>query len=305
MNPIGIAYDGGMELRHLRYFSAVADALHFGRAARRIHVSQPTLSQQIRQLEEELGTPLFERAKSGVRLTQAGELFRTYASRALEDVDAGKVAVGALRGLTTGALRVGYPPSMRGVVVPALAAVLRRHPGLALSAEEAVVRRVERRLADGKLDVGLAYSPARLPDLDAEAVFDSRLALVVAKGHALAGADSVGARQLADEPVALLSRGLRVRARVDAWFAAMRIAPHIALESNAVGTVLAIVRAGLAVTVLPEPRLSEAEKLVVKRLSPAPRSELAALLWRKGAPRTPAAELFAAEVRARAKETGT
>lgn len=305
MNPIGIAYDGGMELRHLRYFSAVADALHFGRAARRIHVSQPTLSQQIRQLEEELGTPLFERAKSGVRLTQAGELFRTYASRALEDVDAGKVAVGALRGLTTGALRVGYPPSMRGVVVPALAAVLRRHPGLALSAEEAVVRRVERRLADGKLDVGMAYSPARLPDLDAEAVFDSRLALVVAKGHALAGADSVGARQLADEPVALLSRGLRVRARVDAWFAAMRIAPHIALESNAVGTVLAIVRAGLAVTVLPEPRLSEAEKLVVKRLSPAPRSELAALLWRKGAPRTPAAELFAAEVRARAKETGT
>lgn len=305
MNPIGIAYDGGMELRHLRYFSAVADALHFGRAARRIHVSQPTLSQQIRQLEEELGTPLFERAKSGVRLTQAGELFRTYASRALEDVDAGKVAVGALRGLTTGALRVGYPPSMRGVVVPALAAVLRRHPGLALSAEEAVVRRVERRLADGKLDVGMAYSPARLPDLDAEAVFDSRLELVVAKGHALAGADSVGARQLADEPVALLSRGLRVRARVDAWFAAMRIAPHIALESNAVGTVLAIVRAGLAVTVLPEPRLSEAEKLVVKRLSPAPRSELAALLWRKGAPRTPAAELFAAEVRARAKETGT
>ncbi|WNZ64860.1 LysR family transcriptional regulator [Myxococcus sp. MxC21-1] len=148
-----------MELRHLRYFSAVADTLHFGRAARRVHVSQPTLSQQIRQLEEELGAPLFERARSGVRLTQAGELFRTYASRALEDVDAGRVAVGALRGLTTGALRVGYPPSMRGVVLPALAAVLRRHPGLVLSAEEAVVRRVERRLADGRLDVGLGYAP--------------------------------------------------------------------------------------------------------------------------------------------------
>jgi LysR family cyn operon transcriptional activator len=304
MDPIGIAYDGRMELRHLRYFSAVADALHFGRAARRVHVSQPTLSQQIRQLEEELGAPLFERARAGVRLTQAGELFRTYASRALEDVDAGKVAVGALRGLVTGALRVGYPPSMRGVVVPALAAVLRRHPGLALSAEEAVVRRVERRLADGKLDVGLAYAPARLPDLDAEPVFDSRLGLVVARGHPLAGAESVGARQLADEPFALLSHGLRVRARVDAYFAAVRLAPHIALESNAVGTVLAIVRAGLAVTVLPEPRLADAERLVVKRLSPAPRSELAAVLWRKGAPRTPAAELFAAEVRARAKEGG-
>jgi LysR family cyn operon transcriptional activator len=304
MDSIGIAYDGEMELRHLRYFSAVADTLHFGRAARRIHVSQPTLSQQIRQLEEELGSPLFERARAGVRLTQAGELFRTYASRALEDVDAGRVAVGALRGLATGALRVGYPPSMRGVVVPALAAVLRRHPRLALSAEEALVRRVERRLADGKLDVGLAYAPARSPDLDAEPVFDSRLALVVARGHPLAGAESVGMRQLVDEPFALLSRGLRVRGRVDAYFDAMRLAPHIALESNAVATVLAIVRAGLAVTVLPEPRLADAERLVVKRLSPAPRSELAALLWRKGAPRTPAAELFAAEVRARAEEPG-
>ena len=291
-----------MELRHLRYFSAVADTLHFGRAARRVHISQPTLSQQIRQLEEEVGTPLFERARAGVRLTQAGELFRTYASRALEDVNAGLSAVGALRGLTTGALRVGYPPSMRGVVVPALAAVLRKHPGLALSAEEAVVRRLERRLADGRLDVGLGYAPARLADLDAEPVFDSRLVLVVARGHALAGAESVGVKLLAEEPFALLSRGLRVRARVDAHFAAMRLAPRVALESNAVATVLAIVRAGLAVTVLPEPRLADAERLVVNRLSPAPRSELAALLWRKGAPRTHAAELFAAEVRARAKE---
>ena len=291
-----------MELRHLRYFSAVADALHFGRAARRLHVSQPTLSHQIHQLEEEVGTPLFERARTGVRLTQAGELFRTYASRALEDVNAGLSAVGALRGLAPGALRVGYPPSMRGLVVPALAAVLRRHPGLALSAQEAVVRKLERQLADGRLDVGLGYAPARLSDLDAEPVFDSRLALVVARGHALAGAESVGMKQLTEEPFALLSRGRRVRARVDAHFAAMRCAPRVALESNAVATVLAIVRAGLAVTVLPEPRLADAERLVVKRLSPAPRSELAALLWRKGAPRTPAAELFAAEVRARAKE---
>ncbi|ADO73117.1 LysR substrate-binding domain-containing protein [Stigmatella aurantiaca] len=293
-----------MELRHLRYFSAVAGTLHFGRAARRVHVSQPTLSQQIRQLEEELGTPLFERARSGVRLTQAGELFRSYASRALEDVNAGMVAVGALRGLTTGALRVGYPPSMRGVVIPALAAVLRRHPGLALSAEEAVVRRLERRLVDGKLDVGLGYAPARSLDLEAEPVFDSRLALVVARGHPLAAGESVGARQLVDEPFALLTSGLRVRARVDAWFSAMRLVPRVTLESNAVATVLAIVRAGLAVTVLPEPRLADAEKLVVKRLTPAPRSELAALLWRKGAPRTPAADLFAAEVRARAQERG-
>src|SRR5688572_2157969 len=108
-----------MELRHLRYFLAVADTLHFGRAARTLHVSQPTLSQQIHKLEEELGSSLFERGPR-VRLTQAGELFRTYASRAVEDVLAGERAVLALRGLSAGTLKFGYLPSLRGLVVPAL-----------------------------------------------------------------------------------------------------------------------------------------------------------------------------------------
>jgi LysR family cyn operon transcriptional activator len=93
--------------------------------------------------------------------------------------------------LTTGVLRVGYPPSMRGIVMPALAAVLRKHPRLALSAEEAVVRRLERRLADGKLDVGLGYAPARAPDLDAEPIFDSRLGFVVSPSPCSPSHDSL------------------------------------------------------------------------------------------------------------------
>jgi LysR family cyn operon transcriptional activator len=290
-----------MELRHLRYFLAVAETRHFGRAARQLHVSQPTLSQQIRQLEEELGAPLLERGRRGARLTQAGELFRAYASRSIEDVRAGTLAVGALRGLATGVLRVGYLPSLRGIVVPAVAAVLRRHPGLTVVAEEGVVRRVERRLADGKLDVGLGYAPTRLPEVEAEPVFDSRLGLVVPPHHALAEATAVSPRQLAAEPFALLSRGLRARSRVDAYFLATRFSPRILLESNSVAAVLAIVRAGLAVTVLPEPRFASAERLVHLRLSPAPQSDLAALVWRKGAVRSAAAEALAEEIRARAQ----
>jgi LysR family transcriptional regulator, cyn operon transcriptional activator len=334
--------DEDVELRHLRYFLAVAEALHFGRAARRLHVSQPTLSQQIMQLEQELGSPLFERRRQGTRLTQAGELFVRYASRALEDVSAGQAAVGALRGLEGGLLRVGYPPSLRGLAVPALSAVLTAYPGLRVSAEEAVVSRVERRLSAGKLDVGLGYAPTALTslaahaapgaqaELEAEPLFDSRLGLVVPGNHPLASAGHVAARQLASSAFALLSRGLRGRARVDAYLASIRLSPRVVLESNAVAAVLAVVRAGLAVTILPEPRFADDRgapqaldidpeldidearcrpqpgahahapaRLVVLRLSPAPQADLAAVVWRKGAPRSPAAAAFAAELRAR------
>jgi LysR family transcriptional regulator, cyn operon transcriptional activator len=287
-----------VELRHLRYFLALADALHFGRAARALHVSQPTLSQQIQKLEEELGSPLFERG-TRIRLTQAGELFRTYASRAVEDVLAGEQAVGALRGLAAGTLRVGYLPSLRGLVVPALAAVLRRHPNLRVLTEEGVGGRIERRVAEGRLDLGVAYATSRAAELELEPLFESRLGLVVGPRHPLANERRVDLARLEGEPFALLSRGLRARTTIDAWFATARFTPRIMLEANAVATVLDVVRAGLTVTVLPEPHVTVADRLPVLALSPAPPAQLTALVWRRAAPRSPAALAFVEELRAR------
>ena len=287
-----------MELRHLRYFLALADALHFGRAARVLHVSQPTLSQQIQKLEEELGSPLFERGPR-VRLTQAGEVFRSYASRAVEDVLAGEQAVGALRGLATGTLRLGYLPSLRGLVVPALSAVLRRHPGLRVITEEGVGGRIERRVTEGRLDLGIAYATSRATELEHEPLFESRLGLVVGPRHPLAREERVALAKLGGESFALLSRGLRARTTVDAYFATTRFAPTIVLEANSVAMVLDIVRAGLAVTMLPEPRVTVAERLPVLMLTPAPPSQLTTLVWRRAAPRSAAALAFADELRAR------
>lgn len=290
-----------MELRHLRYFLAVAEGLHFRRAARRLHVSQPTLSQQIQQLEAELGTPLFERLPSSVRLTQAGEVFRAYASRALEDVHGGQRAVGALTGLAAGQLRVGYPPSARELVVPAVAAVLRRHPGVHVVAEEGIAGRVERRVADGKLDLGVSYAPLRAPAAEAEPLLESRLRLVVPRDHPRSGDESAPMSALVDEPFALLSRGTRARAAIDAYFARGRFVPRVVLESNAVAAVLSLVREGLAVTLLPEPIFAGAEGLPALRLSPSPASQLAVLVWRRGAPRSPAALALAHELRRRVR----
>ena len=287
-----------VELRHLRYFLAVADALHFGRAARKLHISQPTLSQQIQKLEEELGTPLFERGPK-IRLTQAGLLFRTYASRAVEDVAAGEQAIGALRGLAMGTLRFGYMPSLRGLVVPALASVIARHPGIRVKAEEGVGGRIERRVADGRLELGVAHSLPRRPELDIEPLFESRLGLVVGPRHPLAGETKVGISKLEGQPFALLSRGLRARTTIDAYLASARFAPTIVLEADTVATVLDLVRSGHAITMLPEPRVTVAEQLPVLALSPAPPSQLTALIWRRAAPRSAAALAFAEELRAR------
>lgn len=288
-----------LELRHLRYFLAVADALHFGRAARRLHVSQPTLSQQIRQLEDELAATLLARDRRGVQLTAAGELFRAYATRAIEDVQAGQRAVAALTGAETGTLRVGYLPSLRGLVVPVLNDLLRKHPGAELMVEEGVARRIEQRVADGRLDVALGYAPTKAPEVETEALLETRLTLVVGRKHPLAAAERVWLRELSDAPFALLARGLRARSTVDAYFASHRFAPRIVLESNSVEALLSVVRSGLASTVLPEPRLAEAERLPTITLSPAPPSRLVAFLWRRGAPRSTLAEVFAQAVRER------
>lgn len=288
-----------MELRHLRYFLAAADGLHFGRAAKRLHISQPTVSQQIRELEEELGTELFERRGRGVRLTPSGELFRTYASRAIEDVAAGERALDALAKHEVGELRVAYLPSMTaGVVVPAVASVLRKHPGVKVVAYEGASRRVERLVTEGKADVGLGLLPLRSAGLEPEPLLEGRLALVVPAQHRLAGTSSASLRDLEDEAFALLSRSLRARAMADALFARARISPRVVLEADAVATVLAVVRAGLAITVLPEPRVSPSDRLAVVPLRPVPPPHVAALFFRRDAARSSLALAFAAEARA-------
>ena len=126
-----------MELRHLRYFLAVADTVHFRRAAESLHVSQPTLSQQIRQLEKELGTTLFDRIGKGVRLTVAGETFRHYAQRILHVLDEAQVALLELEGLKRGKLYVGAVQTLNTYLIPPIIARFTTlHPGIFLSVEE-------------------------------------------------------------------------------------------------------------------------------------------------------------------------
>ena len=165
-------------------------------------------------------------------------------------------------------------------------------PSVRVIAVEAVTRKVEKELVEGRLDVGIGFSPARAPEIEAEPLVEGRLALIVPKKHAAA---RVTARSLNGEPLALLAPGMRVRGMVDAFLASTRATPRVVFEANAVATLLAAVRAGIAPTILPASTAEEG--LVAVPLSPSPQTHFAALLFRRGAPRSAAAEAFATELR--------
>src|SRR6185436_13560089 len=155
-----------VELRHLRYFLAVADELHFGRAAERVHVAQPAISQQIRRLEAEIGTELFHRNRREVRLAPAGEALRDYAVRAIDEVNDGvEAARRAARG-EIGNLTVGFLETAASTIVPRAVRQFRAaRPDVNLTLRELGVGAQIDDLQAGRLDVGIIRPPADADDL--------------------------------------------------------------------------------------------------------------------------------------------
>src|ERR1700704_6020814 len=144
-----------MELRHLRYFVALAEYLSFTRAAERVHVTQSTLSHQIRQLEEEIGQPLFERIGKKVVTTEAGELLRGFAARALREVDQGVALLKPGAGNLTGRVRIGATHTFNiGLIPECVALFLARHPTVRIRVEELAADQIGARLHAGELDTG-------------------------------------------------------------------------------------------------------------------------------------------------------
>ena len=154
-----------MELRHLRYFDALAETLNFTRAAERLHVTQSTLSHQIRQLEDELGTPLFDRSSKQVRMTEAGEILRSQMTPALEQIDRGLQALRRPADSITGRIRLGTTPSFNTRMVPQCVATLLNHyPTIQVTVEELNASGITRGLTAGKLDLAVSYRPAEGSD---------------------------------------------------------------------------------------------------------------------------------------------
>jgi DNA-binding transcriptional LysR family regulator len=196
-----------MELRRLRYFVAVAEELSFNRAAQRLHMAQPPLSNQIKQLEEELGVLLFKRTSRGVKMTEAGEVLLEEARRIFVQVDQTVRVVQRVGHGEVGRLTLGFVPSASNEVLPPILRTFRYHfPDVELFLREMRPDRVVQRLHDKQIDVGFLYLPLDDASLNIECVSREPLVLALSESHHLASKSQVDLRALAKEPFILPAR---------------------------------------------------------------------------------------------------
>ena len=272
---------GRIELRHLRSYVAVAEERHFRRAAERLHLSQPPVSLQIRQLEEALGVQLLQRDRRGVAVTPAGEAFLVEARAVLRAMDraaevAHRTAAGEL-----GRLVVGFVgSSMYGAVPELLRAFRTAHPGVELVLRDLGTAAQAEALESGDIDVGFLRPPVTAPDLVIEPFLREELIAVLPEDHVLAtGGGSVPLRRLRDERFVLLSRasapGLH-ESVVSSLTRAGR-APDVVQEADELQTVVGLVAAGLGISLVPASvRALDRHDVVYRAVAgAAPRADLA------------------------------
>lgn len=241
-----------MELRHLRYFVSLADALHFTRAAELLNVTQSTLSHQIRQLEEELGTQLFHRTARAIQLSTAGSLFLTYAKRILREADSAVTAVNDLDSLRRGTIKIAVIHTLvRAVVVPALGRFVTRHPLIQISIEEATTSRIEAALVDGSIDFGIAVAPHRCSELASEVLFEEDYLVALGAHHPLASAKALLIEELRDVPLVLLTQAFATRRLVDHCFETARVTQRVMVECASIEAVFDLVDSTNLATIMP------------------------------------------------------
>jgi DNA-binding transcriptional LysR family regulator len=194
-------------LRHLRYFRAVAEELHFGRAAERLGMAQPPLSRSIRGLEEELGARLFERSSRGVRLTAAGEVLLAESGELLDRAERVRALVARADRGEHGTLRIGVPPELPGrVLARVLTAFAAEAPGVQVEPRELSTAEQVRLLAEKELDAGLLQHPVELAGLVSEPVTGLPLGVVLPRGSPLAGAGPLPLAALGGSPLVIFPR---------------------------------------------------------------------------------------------------
>lgn len=292
---------GGIDLRQLRQFVAVAEEGHFGRAAERLGMAQPPLSQAILRLEQQVGHALFTR-RPRVRLTAAGEVLLGTARRTLAQVEAGVDAARRAGRGEAGRLTIGFAASVLPGVLPGIVRAYRdAYPGVELRLRELATAAQADALRDGSIDVGFLRQPAEDAELACEPLLREPFAAVLPPGHPLGAARRVRLGALAGEPFVLFPRAVAptLHDQVNALCAAAGFAPRIVQEAQEWLTIVGLVEAGLGVSVVPASfRRLRWGGVVYRPLTPTGAATVVSLCWRR-ADLSPTAAAFVQTARAR------
>jgi DNA-binding transcriptional LysR family regulator len=282
-----------METRHLRYFVAVAEERHFGRAAQRLHMAQPPLSQQIKQLEEQLGTPLFERTTRKVELTPAGELLLERGRRILADLEELESDVVQVGQGAAGVLRVGLAGSATYRLLPPLVQRARTEmPGLRLTVRgEMLTPQMVGDLEEGRLDVAVLRPPVDSPEVELHYLEHDELVAALPADSPWAQRDALELAELAGEPFvgypapSVVTRIFREACRREGFI------PRVVQEAAETSTLLALVAAGMGIALVPITTSGFAlQGIVFRPVREAPSVDLA-VAWRRGG-KTPLVQRF-------------
>ena len=287
-----------MELRHLRYFVAVAEEENVSRAALKLHLSQPALSRQVRDLEDELGFLLFERSAKSVRLTEAGRAFLGEARAVIHRVEE---AVTKTRAVAAGArtgIHVGYAPSLTVEILPqTLHEFQVALPGVRVALHDLSTEEMLTQLRQGQLQVAFLVRPDKpLPrGLRFEELARYRMCVAMTPAHRLARQHTITLEQVALQPLIAYSREdyPEYHKDLEALFAALPTKPQVAEEHDGATSLVAAVEAGRGVALVPESLSCFAgARLKLTPVSPAPKPLVMGVAWTDGGPRS-TAERFA------------
>ena len=242
-----------MELWQLRTFRAVAETLNFTRASERLHLTQSAVSHQIKALEQELGEPLFIRAKRGVKLTQAGRVVLEHAERIMDNADALRERIRGREREPQGRVKAAAATqAFVHLFLPLFELFMRTHPGVEVSFRTTVsTDQTVEDILHGAADVGFASLSVFAPQLQVTELFEDELVLVAGRGHRLAAAQELDVKELEGERLIIFERGASIRRATDDFFRRVGFRPESALESNDTYFIKLMVENGWGLSLLP------------------------------------------------------
>jgi len=277
-----------LELRQIRYFIAICEEGNMSRAAARLFVAQPSLSEQIRKLEQELRLPLFVRLPRRLVLTPAGEAFRIHAARILEEVDLVQTRIDEVSAQSGQKIRVGVLPTLGSRLFPSVIAEFRRtNPGARIELREEISSlSVKHLLMEREIDVGVIRLDGKLAShLEASFFLREPLVALVPPGHLLARSGEIRLQEIAEEPFLTLKPGYGLRELVLNVLKEAGVTPNITVEVSQLDFLIGLVEAKMGLTILPQLAVARERNLTQLQISERHAFRELYLVWRKDIPR--------------------